>query len=245
MTRIVIIEDEDAASDRLEDMLQSLSGDMKVVKKLDSVTDSIEYLSSETNFDLILMDIHLSDGNSFDIFKYVQITKPIIFTTAYDEYAIDAFKQYSVDYLLKPIKKDLLDVALKKYELYYKTPAPDYSQLVSTEANVKRWLIKIGNSIKIISYSDVAYYYTIEKITYLMAFDGKKYPIDYSLEHIETNVIDAKYFRINRQYIIHENAVGKMGTHTKSRVKINLLPTNEEVIVSTERSPQFKKWLIG
>lgn len=105
MTKIIIIEDEDAASDRLTEMLKSISSDIKVVKILDSVADSVEFLSANPTYDLILMDIHLSDGTSFEIFKHVHITKPVIFTTAYDEYAIEAFKQYAVDYLLKPIKK--------------------------------------------------------------------------------------------------------------------------------------------
>ncbi len=245
MTKIIIIEDEDAASDRLTEMLKSISSDIKVIKVLDSVADSVEFLSANPTYDLILMDIHLSDGTSFEIFKHVHITKPVIFTTAYDEYAIEAFKQYAVDYLLKPIKKDLLDLAVKKYEKYFRSPLPDYTQLSDNSQKEKKWMLKIGNNIRTISYTDVAYYFTIEKMTWLYTFDSKKYPVDFTLEHIESNITDHNYFRINRQYIIHQHAIDKMSTHTKSRVRIILKPTGEEVIVSTERSPQFKKWLVG
>lgn len=245
MTRVIIIEDEDAASQRLTEMLKSISSEIKVIKVLDSVADSIDYLSGNTNYDLILIDIHLSDGTSFEIFRHVNIQKPVIFTTAYDEYAIKAFKQYAVDYLLKPVKKDLLDLAIKKYERFYRPNLPDYSKLSDKPTQEKKWMIKIGSNIRTINYDEVAYYFTIEKITYLFTFDNKKYPIDVTLEHIETNITNHNYFRINRQYIIHQNAIDKMSTHTKSRVRIILKPTGEEVIVSTERSPQFKKWLVA
>ncbi|MBK9733470.1 MAG: response regulator transcription factor [Saprospiraceae bacterium] len=245
MTKVIIIEDEELAVSRLKEMLLSISPNIRIIRQLDSIADSIEFLSSSPSYDLIFMDINLADGNSFDIFRHVTITKPIIFTTAYDEYAIEAFKQFAVDYLLKPIKKDLLGLALQKYEKYFRGGVPDYSLLTDNNINEKKWLIKIGQNIRTISYKDVAYYFTTDKITYLVNFEGKKYPVDHTLEYIETNITDKSYFRINRQYIINHKAVGKMQTHTKSRVKINLLPTNEEVITSTERSPLFKKWLVG
>lgn len=245
MTRVVIIEDEEMAVIRLSEMLTSISNDIKIVRTLDSISDSIAYFSNDPSYDLILMDIHLSDGNSFDIFKYVTITKPILFITAYDEYAIDAFKQYAVDYLLKPVRKEHLEDAFNKYTRFYKNPVPDYTKLINEDKAEKKWLIKLGQNIRTVNYEDVAYYFTVEKITYLVNFEGKKYPVDQTLEYIESKIIDRNYFRINRQYIIHQKSIGKMNTHTKSRVRINLLPTNEEVIVSTERSPQFKKWLVG
>ncbi len=245
MIKLIIIEDEEAASDRLKEMLKSISSEIKIVKVMDSVADSIEYLSGNPSYDLILMDIHLSDGTSFEIFKHVHVTKPVIFTTAYDEYAIDAFKQYAVDYLLKPVKKDLLDMAIKKFEKYFRSPLPDYSKLSDSTSKEKKWMIKIGNNIRTINYDEVAYYFTVEKMTYCYTFDGKKYPLDNTLEYIESHVINSFFFRINRQFIIHQDAIDKMSTHTKSRVRIVLKPTGEEVIVSTERSPQFKKWLVG
>jgi DNA-binding LytR/AlgR family response regulator len=245
MIKIVIVEDEAAAVERLSEMLLTIDYEIKIVHILDSVVDSIDYFSQHHDFDLIFMDIHLSDGNSFDIFKHVTISKPIIFTTAYSEYALDAFKQYAVDYLLKPIKKDQLTAAIKKYADIFQPTIPDYTQLIDKTTVEKRWMIKIGQNIRVVDYVDVAYYFTMEKITYLMTFEGKKYPVDLTLEQIETQITDENYFRINRQYIIHQHAIDKMSTHTKSRVRISLKPNEEEVIVSTERSPNFKKWLKG
>jgi two-component system response regulator LytT len=244
MIRIIIIEDEAAAAERLEKMLMTMPFDIKIIKILDSVSDSVAFLSTEDNFDLLLMDIHLSDGNSFDIFKFLTIRKPIIFTTAYDEYALDAFKLYAVDYLLKPIKKDLLEMSIKKYQQIFNPKLPDYSKLTNATPSQKRWMIKIGHQIRIVDYHDVSYYFTKEKITYLITFEGKKYPLDVPLEQIELHIKDNNYFRINRQYIIHFQSIGHMSTHTKSRVRIMLKPNDEEVVVSTERSPIFKKWLI-
>jgi DNA-binding LytR/AlgR family response regulator len=243
MIRIVIVEDEAAAVERLIEMLSTLPFLNKVVKILDSVTDSIDYFTTALEYDIILMDIHLSDGNSFDIFKHVAIQKPIIFTTAYSEYALAAFKQYAVDYLLKPVKKEQLASAINKYTSIYAIALPDYTLLPENTQIIKKWVIKIGQHIRLVAYPDVVYYYSQEKITYLMTFEGKKYPVDMSLEQIESQIIDQHYFRINRQYIIHQKAIASMSTYTKSRVKIKLLPSNEEVIVSTERSPHFKKWL--
>lgn len=243
MIKIVIVEDEAAAVERLSEMLLSIDYEIKIVHILDSVVDSIDYFSQLHDFDLIFMDIHLSDGTSFDIFKHVTISKPIIFTTAYSEYALDAFKQYAVDYLLKPIKKDQLTAAIKKYGDIFQPTIPDYTQLIDKTTIEKRWMIKIGQNIRVVDYADVAYYFTMEKITYLMTFEGKKYPVDLTLEQIETQITDQNYFRINRQYIIHQHAIDKMSTHTKSRVRISLKTNEEEVIVSTERSPNFKKWL--
>lgn len=243
MIKIVIVEDEDAAVERLTEMLLKSSFEIQIIKVLDSVIDSIEYFSESDDYDIILMDIHLSDGNSFDIFHHITIIKPIIFTTAYSEFALEAFKQYAVDYLLKPIKSEQLEMALTKYSQLYLPTLPDYTNLNPEKGIVKRWVIKNGQNIRVIAHADVAFYFTQEKITYLMTFEGKKYAVEMPLEQIERQIIDTDYFRINRQYIIHRLSINTMSTHTKSRVRIMLRPSVEEVIVSTERSPQFKKWL--
>jgi DNA-binding LytR/AlgR family response regulator len=243
MIRIVIVEDEEAAVERLTEMLAQSTHEPQVIKVLDSVTESIHFFSGTDSYDLILMDIHLSDGNSFEIFRHIEIKKPIIFTTAYSEFALDAFKQYALDYLLKPIKRDQLEIALTKYHQIYQPAVPNYNNLAPDMSSEKSWMIKVGPHIRIVPYADVAYYFTAEKISFLMTLDGKKYPVDLTLEQIETQINDLNFFRINRQYIIHRKAIHSMSTHTKSRVRITLSPTSEEVIVSTERSPMFKKWL--
>lgn len=243
MIRIVIVEDEEAAVERLTEMLAQSTHETQVIQVLDSVTESIHFFSATDAYDLILMDIHLSDGNSFEIFRHIENKKPIIFTTAYSEFALDAFKQYALDYLLKPIKRDQLEIALSKYQQIYQPIVPNYSNLAPEMGSEKSWMIKVGHHIRIVPYADVAYYFTAEKISFLMTLDGKKYPVDLTLEQIETQIKDPNFFRINRQYIIHRRAIQSMSTHTKSRVRILLSPTSEDVTVSTERSPLFKKWL--
>lgn len=243
MTKIVLIEDEPQAQERVLDLLKSISPKLQVIKILDSVTESITYLSDAPHYDLILLDIHLADGKSFEIFNHVTITKPIIFTTAFDQYAMDAFKLYAVDYLLKPIKKDLLDLAIKKYDQLFRPQISDYRLLASESSTDKKWIIKIGTQIRVVDHEEVAYYYTSDKISYLMTMSNKKYTINYSLEQIETMISGKNYFRINRQFIIAQKAILKMFTFTKSRVKIILAPIETEVVVSTERSSAFKKWI--
>jgi DNA-binding LytR/AlgR family response regulator len=244
MIKIVIVEDELVAVKRLTDMLALISMTFQIVKIIDSVEESISFFSENHDFDIILMDVHLADGNSFDIFKQITIKKPIIFTTAYSEFAIDAFKQYAVDYLLKPIRKEQLELALEKYKNIFRKELPDYTQLTEKPSNDKRWMIKIGQNLRMVDFADVAYYFTKEKISYLMTFEGKKFVLDITLEGIELQISDQNYFRINRQFIIHRNAIDSMSTHTKSRVRIKLKPLGEDVVVSTERSPIFKKWLL-
>ncbi len=245
MTRVVIIEDEEISTIDLSELLKSLSHDIRIVRTLDSISDSIAYFSGEPGYDLILMDMHLTDGPSFDIFKYVTITKPILFITPNDENAIKTFKKNELSYLVKPVRKEHLEDALNKYTRFQRNTIPDYSKLVNLKKAGKKWLIKLDQTIRTVNYEDVAYYYAIDKVTYLVNFEGKKYELDQTLDYIESKIVDRNYFKINAQYIVHQKSIGKMNTHTKSRVLINLLPTNEEVIVGAERTLEFKKWLVS
>jgi two-component system response regulator LytT len=253
--KILIIEDENAAARRLEKLLLEVDPNIEILDRLDSVEASVRWLQENPLPDLVLLDIHLADGASFEIFEHADVKCPVIFTTAYDEYALQAFKVNAVDYLLKPIKSTELTAALEKYRHLYKTPAaPDYSALLNTIMRreggpqfLRRMLIKFGNSIKLIDMDDAAYFYTRDKITFLVTRStGKRFPVDYPLDKLE-GMLDPKiFFRINRQFIVNVGAIKEMHPYSKSRVKVDLDPTTDlETIVSTERSAEFKRWLVG
>ena len=247
--KVLIIEDEITAARRLKNLVTKINPDIEIVDQLDSIEGVLNWLQNNELPDLIFMDIHLADGSSFEIFNHAEIEKPVIFTTAYDVYAIQAFQVNAVDYLLKPIKEDQLRAALEKYHKYHKESKIDYQKVVRSlqqPSDEKRFLIRLGHSIKLVEIKDVAYFYTKDKITFLITNAGKRYPIDYSLEKLDEIVNSKKFFRINRQFIINIDAIKEMLSYSKSRVKIELNPHCDlETIVSTERSPVFKKWLLG
>jgi two-component system LytT family response regulator len=251
--KILIVEDENAAARRLEKMLGEIAPEAVVLQRLDSVETSILWLQNNPQPDLILLDIHLADGASFEIFQHVKVTCPIIFTTAYDEYALQAFKVNAVDYLLKPIKTNELADALDKYKQIYKAAAPDYSPLLEMlrkqegQNYLRRMLIRFSNSIKLVDMADAAYFYTKDKITFVVTRSaGKRFPVDYPLDKLEGMLDPTVFFRINRQFIINVAAIKEMHPYSKSRVKVEMEhPIDLETIVSTERSSEFKKWLVG
>ncbi|MEZ4956647.1 MAG: LytTR family DNA-binding domain-containing protein [Saprospiraceae bacterium] len=247
--KILIIEDETAALRRLSNLLQEIDPTIEIVEDLDSIESTINWLENNPMPDLLFFDIHLADGSSFEIFKHVEIKKPVIFITAYDEYALEAFKVNAIDYLLKPIKKQELEKAIDKYRQRSVSSKVDYQKLaeaMTDNSPVKRFLIRFGQTLKVIDLTQVAYFYTSDKITFLVNKEGKRYPIDYSLEQLDEIADPRKFFRINRQFIINIEAIKEMYAFSKSRVKLMLDPTCEfDIIVSTDRSPIFKKWLVG
>lgn len=252
--KVLIIEDENAAARRLEKLLNELEPGIIVLQQIDSVEMAVAWLQSNPAPDLILMDIHLADGSSFDIFEHVDVRCPVIFTTAYDEYALQAFKVTAVDYLLKPIKSAELAAALEKYrQVFGKSATPDYAALLDNLRrqeggnHLRRMLIRFGSSIKLVDMSDVAYFYTKDKITFLVVHStGKRFPVDYPLDKLALMLDPRVFFRINRQFIVNVTAIREMHAYSKSRVKVDLEPpTDLETIVSTERSADFKKWLVG
>ena len=246
---VFIIEDEIAALQRLHKLLGQIRPAIEVVGTADSIESAVQLINRGPEPDLMFMDIHLADGSSFEIFKLVRVQKPIVFTTAYDQYALQAFSVHAVDYLLKPIKPEELQRAVEKYRRIQHPSELDYEKLakmVSDRVERKRFLIRIGQRIKVVDLQEVAYFYTQDKITFLVTYHGKRYPIDYSLEKLEIITEPHRFFRINRQFIIHIEAIDSMYAYSKSRVKIDLQPPCDvETVVSTERSPHFKKWLVG
>ncbi|MBC5772835.1 response regulator transcription factor [Pontibacter sp. KCTC 32443] len=252
---VLIIEDEAAAASRISKMLQQLDATVRVLDVTDSIESSVQWLENNPQPDLILSDIHLADGSSFEIFRQTLVEAPVIFTTAYDQYAIDAFKLNSIDYLLKPIKLQELAQSLEKFKkTKYKIAAPtvDYTLLLQAlqpqikSAYQKRLVIKFGQHLKTVEIAEVAYFYTQERVTHLCTFEGKRLPIDQNLDEVEDILDPAHFFRINRQFIINIKAIDAMYSYSKARVKIDLNPASvHETIVSTERAATFKQWLVG
>lgn len=248
--KALIIEDEAAAARRLRKLVRQIDATIQIIDELDSVEASVDFLLNNDAPDLIFLDIHLADGSSFDIFHFVDVRCPVIFTTAYDEYALKAFQVNVVDYLLKPIKKPALEHALEKHRrLNVGVPEINYRKLVESmlpEGADKRFLLRVGSQLRVVKMKEVAYFNTEDKITLLTTHAGKRYPIDYSLEQLNEMVPPAEFFRINRQFIIRLAAIAEMHAYSKSRVKLILNPLCKlETIVSTERSPHFKRWLEG
>ena len=252
MTKILILEDEEPASKRLEKMISEIEPDSAIVASIDSVAGAISWLKSNTSPDLIFSDIQLSDGISFEIFKSAEPQCPVIFVTAYDQYALDAFKLNSIDYLLKPVKKEELKNAIAKFKKITPTsslPPFDIEKLIMAYGGQhasykKRFVVKYGEHIKTITSDEIAYFYTEDKINFLTTKEGRRFIIDFNLDALDA-VLDPKmFFRINRQFIISINSIAEMFSYSKSRVLIKLNPPSKhETIVSTERSAAFKSWL--
>lgn len=253
-TRILIVEDELPAAHRLKSLIADFLTDFQIIGPVASVVDAVEVLKNES-FDLIFLDIHLSDGHSFEIFKDVKVSSPVIFITAFDEYALNAFKHNGIDYLLKPLKKADLERALEKYTRYFEKK-PDTSDSLRALADMlnkaqpdkkmKRLMVRYGAKIKMVDPDELAYVFSKDKISYLTLFSGEIIPSDFTMEELEHNLDHNLFFRINRQMLINLKSVEDMVVFSKSRLKLSLHPhTTEECLVSAERTPSFKAWLSG
>ena len=248
--KVLIVEDETAAARRLKKMISDAEKDAEIADVIDSVESAVKWFRNNSAPDLVFMDVHLADGNCFEIFKNVEINCPIIFVTAYDAYAIRAFEVNTIAYLLKPVKSADLQAALLKYQKL-KLPASgfDYQRLLESlhtdgGGHQKRLLLKIGQTIRAVEVSDIAYFYTHDKIVTIVTQEGRKYPADYTLDQLEKMLDSQLFFRINRQFIVNSKAIREMYVISKSRVKMNLHPPIDvETAVSSERVANFKKWL--
>lgn len=249
--RVVIIEDEQLAARRLESMVLTANPQIQVVAKLESVVESVEWFRKNQHPDLIFLDIHLEDDLSFVIFEKVQVSSPIIFTTAFDEYAIRAFKLKSIDYLLKPIVQEELNNAIRKYQDLV-TPAPQVVDLSSvysliTQKNPaykERFSITVGQKIKTFTVSEIAYFYSTEGISFMVLKNKSEYPVDDSLEELSQVLHPKDFFRINRKYLVKIESIANVHIYPKSHLKLELSPLpQEEVFVSIDKVTAFKKWL--
>jgi DNA-binding LytR/AlgR family response regulator len=251
--KVVIIEDESFAALRLKSMILEYNPEIIILAELESVAESVKWFRSNPEPDLIFLDIHLEDDLSFAIFDQVNISSPVIFTTAFDEYAIKAFKLKSIDYLLKPIIREELAAALKKYEAYSGLTKGGvdlqslYNLLTGKEKKYRdRFSISIGSKIKIVEVTDIAYFFVLDKGVYLRTFQGGTYCMEDSMEKLETMLNPGKFFRINRKYLIQVSSIVNMVAYSRGRVKLELKPKADDefgTIVSIDRSGEFKRWI--
>lgn len=249
--KVIIIEDEKPSARRLQRMLDAL--DLKAQTMLHSVEESIEWFKNNEHPDLIFLDIQLSDGLSFEIFEAFDIKSAVIFTTAYDEYALQAFKLNSIDYLLKPIDEDELDVAVNKYKARLpkqQNVTLDFNDIKNLLVNPlereykKRFSVKVGQHIKLINIDDIECFYSENKGTYLHTSEGRNYLLDTTLDQLEQELEPQTFFRVNRKFFVNINAIKDIVSYTNSRLKIKLQSYKEqEVIVARERVKDFKNWL--
>jgi DNA-binding LytR/AlgR family response regulator len=249
MIKVLIIEDEKLAALRLRELLSTAEPGIEILTVIDTVRDSVKWLSNG-NADLIFLDIHLSDGNSFEIFNRIVVKIPVIFTTAYDEYAIRAFKVNSIDYLLKPFTLEDVKKALEKYHLIYqsKRETQELEDLIRILNPVKqfqkRFLVTAGSLIKSIPVEEISYFFNIEKSSFISTFDNHNYASGQSLDKTEMLVDPSQFFRVNRNFLISYSSIHKIHSLSKSRIKLELIPKTEtEVLVSFNKSAEFRQWL--
>lgn len=248
--RVLIVEDEIAAARRLSKMLVEVEPSAQILAVTDSVSSTIEWLQVNPEPDLILLDIHLADGISFKIFNQVKVKCPIIFTTAFDQYAIQAFKLNSIDYLLKPINPEELKFSLTKFK-ENQNPSNnfDFEKILAEirkphQEFQQRFVVQFADKLKAIEIDSVAYFMALDKSVFLVSADNHRYAIDYTMEKLEGVLNPKSFFRVNRKFIVNFASIKNMYFYSKSRVKLELNPNvDTDVIVSSERSSDFKEWL--
>jgi len=250
MIKAIIIEDETLAATRLEAMVKKCDPGIEIIARLPSVKKAVQWFQQNPQPDLIFMDIHLEDGLSFSIFDQADITAPIIFTTAFDEYTIRAFKVNSIDYLLKPINQEELLFALDKFRKnqiaghYYNANGEASVENLKKATTKTRFLVTAGSRIASVPIEEVAYFYSEEKITFLRTFSGQRYSIDYSLDNLSYQLDPASFFKINRQLIIHIRSINSIHKVSTSRLKLTLNPDlGKDMYVSVDKYGKFKDWL--
>ncbi len=251
--KVLVFEDEKLAAARIVKLLNKYDSNIEILSVIDSVIGGINWLENREVTDLIIMDIHLADGSCFEIFEYKKINVPVIFTTAYDEYSIQAFKVNSVDYLLKPIKEKDFFLAIDKYkslfvnnksiviedlqkkiESLYKNESFSYRE---------RFLIQSGMEYKIITIGQISNFHIRERNIFLQDNKGKLHGLDFTLDRIEKMLDPESFFRVNRSFIININSIERIMTYSKKRIKVFLANVDDEIIVSRERVKNFKLWI--
>jgi two-component system response regulator LytT len=253
--KVLIIEDEIPAQRLLKETLQEVAITTEVIGCLNSIKSAVAWFQNNEHPDIVLLDIQLSDGLSFDIFKQVNIESLIIFTTAYDEYAIQAFKVNSLDYLLKPIEKDELQTAFEKYNQYNKQYIQeqnsniDFKELASLIKSEKpnyrkRFLIQSNESFFHLPVEDIALFYSMQGITFAVTFEKREYPINFSLGNLKDQLHPDNFFKINRQFIVNIDAIKRVHSYFNGKLKLEIKPSHaEDVIIGKDKAASFKRWM--
>jgi len=249
--KVILIEDEKPAAEKLKKAIQKADVSIEIVTVLDTVQSAIHWLRQQPVPDLIFMDIELSDGLCFKILEKISVTCPIIFTTAYDEYWQEAFEHNGIDYLLKPVKQEKLETALKKFDSLKQYFTTNLQQLLQSQQATpgsykKRFLVKRGIDYVSIKTEEIAYFYAAHKLVCLVDTKGQKFILDQSLADIEKQLDPALFYRVNRKYLIQLNAIKKIKSYPKSKLQLEVEPSiNEEIIISQENVAAFKDWMGG
>jgi two-component system, LytTR family, response regulator LytT len=253
--KILIIEDEDLAVRKLQKTLATVAPEAIVAGITSSIRSTVSWLENNPAPDLILMDIELADGQSFEIFEKTEVTSPVIFTTSYDEFAMRAFKVNSVDYLLKPVQKEELHASLEKYrnlsKHYTSSVEPQVENLIrelqqhlQPKEFRKRFLVKHANRMISVEVNDIAYFFSDNGLNFFMSTDGRKYLVDYLMDEIEAMVDPDRFFRVSRSLIVTFSSIEKMEDYFGNRIIMKLNPDSEkEALVSREKVQDFKKWM--
>ncbi|KIC94901.1 LytR/AlgR family response regulator transcription factor [Flavihumibacter solisilvae] len=256
--KVLIIEDEDLAVRKLQKTLQSVDSNAEVVGVTDSIRSSVKWLQDNQAPDLILMDIELADGQSFEIFDKVDVNSTVIFTTSYDEYALKAFKVNSVDYLLKPVQKEDLEAALEKFRkmkqllgvgesqgnLNVDSLVKELQQRLQPREFRKRFLVKQGQKLVSVEVDDIAYFYSDGRVNFFKTKDNRKFIVDYTMDELEDMLDPDRYFRISRSFYVSIESVDQIHDYFGNRLLLNLQPiVDKEAIVSREKVGDFKKWM--
>lgn len=249
---ILIIEDEPQAAKRIETLVMELLPNARVLDKIDSVKKSVQWFKSNPTPDIVLMDIQLADGTSFQIFEQCEVKCPVIFTTAYDEYALKAFKVNSIDYILKPVDKNDLQAAFKKLETLTNN-SDDTRKLLTSIGDVvqklsrkhkERFVIKVGEHLRTIEVKNILYFYSQDKATFCHTHENRNHILDFTLEQLEDLIDPLVYFRVNRKYFVRAEAIQDIISYSNSRLKLKLKNSlDTDVIVARERVQEFKQWL--
>ncbi len=247
----IIVEDEMLAADRVKLLLHQVDADVEVIKVLDSIEETVHWLQHNTLPDCMIVDIHLSDGSAFHIFEKINIHIPVIFTTAYDKYAIDAFKVLSVDYLLKPVTAEALSFAITKLKQFHlnQKPAIDYDKLAKFISNEKetyktKFLGSIGRKKFFIFSKEVSFFCAVNKIVYLITAEGVRYTVNNNIEELQSLLNPLEFFRVNRSVIVNVIYIGMIKPYINHRLRIFMKSgaSTEEVLVSRKRVADFRKW---
>jgi two-component system LytT family response regulator len=250
--KVVIVEDEIAASENLAYLINDIDSSIEILTVLDSVKSSVEYFSKESEVELVFMDIHLADGISFEIFDQVELKIPVIFTTAYDQYAIKAFKVNSVDYLLKPINEEELSEAINKFKNSSKESEPSSNKLeglmqllqTKNKSYKSTYLVHHRDELLPIKTEDISYFYIDTGIVKCVTFANKTFIIDRKLEDIENELDPDLFHRINRQFVINKNAVANIKFYFNGKLIVNVNPTfSERIVISKAKAGEIKQWL--
>jgi len=230
-------------------LLAEIDPSIMIAGTVDTISDAVRWIEANARPDLAFFDVQLADGESFEIFKHTDVAFPVVFTTAYDEHAIRAFRVNALDYLLKPLKKEELEEAVARAR---KTGVVrDHAHVATAidslpSAPIKRFLIRYGDHYKVVEPKDIAYIHSLEKNTFIRTREGRDLPLDESLDRLEKQLDPEKFFRLNRQLIVHFESIKELIAYSKSRVKVLLDPAyTEDAVVSSERSAEFKRWLSG